>query len=108
MSALEDTLEWQFRMAGLPPPEREFRAIPGRRYRWDFAFRAARLLVEVQGGVWTGGKHGRGSGIAKDAEKLAEATLAGWRVLVCTSDQIRSGKALDWVQRALGYDPGKE
>lgn len=102
MSKLEDNLAWQMKVAGLPEPVREFMALKGRRYRWDFAFEAARLLVEVQGGTWNGGKHGRGSGIAKDAEKLAEATLAGWRVLVCTPDQIRNGKALAWIQRALG------
>ena len=53
MSKLEDTLAWQMKVAGLPEPLREFVALKGRRYRWDFAFEAARLLVEARGGTAT-------------------------------------------------------
>lgn len=101
MSSLEDTFYAQIRMAGLPEPEREAMVIPGRRYRYDFCWRANRLLVEVQGGVWGKGAHSSGSGINRDTEKLNTAVLQGWRVLQLTTNQIRDGLALAWTQEAL-------
>lgn len=98
MSALEDTLTAQLKLAGLPIPIREFKAIQGRRFRWDLAWPDHWLLVEVQGGVWNAGKHGRGSGILKDQEKLNLAQLAGWTVLQVSENHIRDGQALRWVQ----------
>lgn len=43
-----------------------------------------------------------GAGYAKDCEKLNEAVLLGWRVLRVTSDQIFDGRAVRWIQRAMG------
>jgi len=100
-SHLEETLLYQIRIAGLPTPTREFKAVIGRRFRWDFAFEHQKLLVEVQGGIWTKGKHSTGVGITRDAEKLNFATCAGWRCLCVTGDQIKSGQALRWIQKAL-------
>jgi hypothetical protein len=105
MSALEDALFWQLRVTRQPLPEREVCLIPGRRFRWDFVWREPqyRLTVEVQGGTWSKvrGAHSRGKGQARDAEKQALATLAGYRCLTVTSDQIRSGQALGWIAKAL-------
>jgi len=101
-SNLEMVLRWQFVTAGLTDGlKEEFRAIPGRRYRWDFAWPAEMLLLEVQGGVWTKGGHSTGTGITRDAEKANLATLAGFRCLAVTKDHINSGQALKWVQEAL-------
>lgn len=98
MSALEDVMGAQLALGGFRAFKAQFRAIPGRRFTWDFADESRRLLLEVQGGVWNGGKHGRGSGIAKDTEKLNLATIHGWRVMQFTPDQVRDGRALRWVQ----------
>lgn len=89
----------QIRMAGLPDPVREFKAILGRRFRWDFAWPEHKLLVEVQGGIWQRGGHSTGKGITRDAEKLNLASLAGYRSLAFTADQIRGGQALAWLQQ---------
>jgi len=99
----ESTLLGQIRAAGLPEPDRQVAAVPGRRFRWDFGWPEHRLLVEVQGAVWSRGKSGHtsGSGINRDTEKLALAVLAGWRVLQVTSDQIRDGRAIEWIARAM-------
>jgi very-short-patch-repair endonuclease len=82
---------------------REYVFAPPRRFRADFAWPEQRLLVEVQGGIWTRGKasHSSGAGVSRDAEKLNTATLAGWRVLQVTSDHIRSGDAVAWIAQAL-------
>lgn len=65
-------------------PVTEYRFHPTRRWRFDYAWPDARLALEVDGGVWVGGKHGRGSGIVKDHEKRNAAAVLGWRVLLVT------------------------
>ncbi len=87
--------------AGLPAPEREYRFAPPRRWRFDFAWPAQRLALEVEGGVWTGGRHVRGAGYERDCEKYSEAALRGWRVLRVTSGMMRDGRALQLLARAF-------
>lgn len=106
VSRIEEDFFVQMQWAKLPAPEREYRAISGRAFRFDFAWPDSRLLVEVQGGVWgvkKGNKtgHNTGVGINRDCEKSNLATLAGWRVLSVTTNHIRTGQALRWVQKAL-------
>ena len=74
----------------------------GRRWRFDFAWPAIRLAVEVDGGTWASGRHTRGAGYEADCEKLNEAVLRDWRVLRVTTKQVDSGEALAWIERALG------
>ena len=59
------------------------------------------VAVEVDGGVWTGGRHVTGSGATKDAEKFSEAAALGWRVLRVTPAHVESGQAVAWLERAL-------
>ena len=67
------------RKAGLPQPVREHRYHAVRRYRLDFAWPDARLGLEVDGGIWTRGAHGRGTGIERDQWKTNLAAACGWR-----------------------------
>ncbi len=101
MSALEDELAFQMRAARLPEPVREHRIIPGRRFRADFAWPDRLIAVEVDGATWTGGRHSRGSGIERDAEKQTLAALHGWRVIRVTGAQVKDGRALAWIEAAL-------
>lgn len=97
---LEDKLALHLR-ADKVPHTREF-SLPGRLFRWDFAFQDARLLVEVHGGIWRAkGAHNTGSAIIRDAEKSAFAAGLGWRTFAVTGQQIDSGQALAWIKLAL-------
>lgn len=97
---LEDRLALHLR-AHRVPHVREF-SLPGRQFRWDFAFPEARLLVEVHGGIWRAkGAHNTGGAIERDAEKGAFAAGQGWRQFAVTGEQITSGKALAWIKVAL-------
>ena len=110
-SHLEEELVGWFKYAGVTGYTRQFRAIPGRRYSFDFAFIAARILVEVQGGVWSRGKSGHksGRGIEDDTEKLNLAVIEGYRVLQVTGKQIKDGRAVNWILEALkGCQNGQE
>ena len=102
MSKAEEALAFQVRVAGLPEPVREYRFAPPRRWRADFAFVDARLLVEVEGGRWVGGRHNSPTGFARDCEKYAEAVARGWGVLRVTPEMVDSGAALRLIERVLG------
>jgi very-short-patch-repair endonuclease len=66
----------------------ELRFHPGRRWRFDFANADARVAIELEGGVWSGGRHTRGSGFVADCEKYNAAALYGWTVFRLTRQQI--------------------
>lgn len=100
-SALELRLLVRIRAYGLPEPARQFKAVPTRRWKWDFAWPQYRVLVEVQGAVWQQGRHTRGHGYGKDREKSATAQLLGFLALEFTSDQVDSGVAVEMIAAAL-------
>ena len=102
-STLEAELAMQIKALGLPEPIREYQAIKGRKFRFDFAWLNPehRLLVEVNGGTYTKGAHSTGAGIARDYEKANLACLAGWRCLAFDGKAVRSGEAVEVVRKAL-------
>ena len=100
-SDLEETFEFQLRTLGLTDYVREYQAIEGRKFRWDFCFKRARLLIEVNGQTFAKGGHSTGLGIRRDYEKNNLAQLAGWRCLMFDGDAVRSGEAVEVVRKAL-------
>ena len=100
-SPLEDIFAFQLDSAGLPEPIREYQAIKGRKFRFDFAWLEQRLLVEVNVGTYTQGAHSTGQGIARDYEKANLAVLQGWRVLSFDGKAIKSGEAVEVIRQAL-------
>lgn len=99
---LEELFALQVRLAELPSPVREYAAIPGRRYRWDFAWPEQRVLVEINGGTYAHMGHSTGIGIARDYEKNNLAVLAGWRTFAFDRRMVESGEAVTFVGKALG------
>jgi hypothetical protein len=90
---------------GIPKPEVEypFAQSKGRRWRFDFCWPEQSVALEVDGGVWTHGRHTRGSGWLKDAEKLNTAASMGWRLLRCTPQQLCTSELLETLKQALAY-----
>ena len=82
------------------PFQREFRFHPERKWRFDFLV-ADDLAVEVEGGIWLAGRHSRGGGFEKDAEKYNTAVILGYRVLRVSTGQVKKGIALGWILKAL-------
>lgn len=95
-------LELQLRALGLPPGEREYRFHPERRWRFDLAWPAPKLALEVDGGTWIAGRHSTGVGSFRDAEKYSEAAILGWRIIRVVPHMIRDGIAAGYVERAFG------
>jgi very-short-patch-repair endonuclease len=82
-------------------PEREYLFHPTRKFRFDFAFPAEKLAVEIEGLTREGGRHQRRSGYTVDCVKYSEAAVLGWRVIRATTAQVTSGQAIDWTLAAL-------
>jgi hypothetical protein len=100
----ERALMAQIIVSGLPAPLAECRNgdtkfHPIRKWRADFLWPARHLIVEVEGGTWSGGRHVRGTGYADDCEKYNEAAILGYSVLRFTSQQVRDGYAIDAIRR---------
>ena len=76
---------------GIPQPIYEHRFHPIRRWRFDAAWVDHRCALEIEGGVWTNGRHTRGSGFVKDMSKYNAATLRGWRVIRCLPNELAEG-----------------
>ena len=72
---------------GVQEPIREWQFLhPHREWAFDLAWPFARgimngLAIEVDGGVFSMGRHVRGAGYAEDCIKLAAAQAVGWTVV---------------------------
>ena len=76
----------------------EHRFHPPRLWRFDFAFPAAKLAVEIEGR----GRHQTVVGVRNDCEKYNTALLDGWRVLrFPATDKKMAREWVDTVKAAL-------
>ena len=100
-SKLEKTIERQIADAGLPQPQRQYRFLAERHWRFDFAWPEYQLALEVEGGQWIRGRHNRGRGFEGDCEKYNAAALEGWTVLRATTDMVSDTRALELMIHAF-------
>jgi len=99
-----------------PYPKREHQFHPTRKWRFDFAWEAERVAVELEGGVFSFpvtcdfcgrhvyrknkrtqrmervyaamGRHTRGAGVHADADKYNAGAALGWRILRYTAKHL--------------------
>ncbi len=81
----------------------EYRFAPPRRWRFDWAHPDRKVAIEIEGGVFVGGRHVRPVGYGQDCKSINEAAVRGWRVLRYTTEQFGRGRPLDDLQR-LGFE----
>ena len=79
----------------------EYRFAAPRKWRFDYAWVDEMVALEVEGGIWTQGRHTRGKGVLGDMEKYNEAAILGWKVIRATPEQVASGAILLTLERAL-------
>lgn len=107
---LEDKFVELWTAAGGPEPVREYRFCPARRWKADFAFPNALVLVEIEGGVWLGrkGRHTNPRGFIADCEKYNTAALLGYAVIRLTGEYLNA----DYISKLVEYidtrTPGKK
>jgi very-short-patch-repair endonuclease len=85
---------------GLPAPIPEYKFHEERKWRFDYAWPDLRIALEVEGGVWSGGRHTSAAGFVKDMEKYNAAAALGWRVLRCTPENLIRLATVDLIKRA--------
>ena len=92
--------------AVLPEWVYEYRFDTTRRWRADIAYLIPRrVIVEIDGGIFSGGRHTRGAGFEADQEKLNEAMCQGWAVIRISPKWIKNGRAAEWIVRCLQEKP---
>lgn len=82
--------------------EQEYKFHPKRKWRADFHIVGKKILVEVEGGVWSNGRHTRGKGYIGDMEKYNAAVLMGYQVLRFSTEQVKSGLAVQQIEMMVG------
>lgn len=101
--ALENTMYDQMAAGCFPEPVREFpfaRSI-GRKWKADFAWKDRMILLEVEGGTYSKGRHVRPLGYRNDCEKYSVAAALGWKVIRVTTDMIADGTAIRLLEFAF-------
>lgn len=99
----EYTLSVQLDQAGIKY-EREYRFHAERKFRLDFAFPSLKCGVEINGGIFSQGAHGRPTNIMRDLEKSNLLVMDGWRVLRFSPQQVKLGQAIDGIKKLLSTE----
>jgi hypothetical protein len=93
--------------AGLPAPVTRYRDRVLGPWTWGLAWPNHRLAVELAAGCYQDGRLVRGLWWVPDAKANA-ATLAGWRLLGFSPDEVEHGTAVAQTVFALGAEVGKQ
>lgn len=92
-------------------PQREYQFDDARKWRFDFAWPMHKVAVELEGGVYTRGRHTRATGFIADCAKYNAAAISGWKVLRFTKADLATEEAsanvVAQVQRALLGEEGR-
>jgi len=90
----------QFR---LPEPRPEYRFDPNRQWRIDYYFEAngRRVALEVEGGIWTGGRHTRPKGFMGDLEKYNAMAQSGILLLRVPPSDLMKTYTFTMIKNAL-------
>lgn len=81
--------------------KQEYKFHPERNWRADFLITGTKILVEVEGGIWSGGRHTRGKGFIADMEKYNAAAVMGFKVLRFDTQQVKSGLAIKQIENLV-------
>ena len=101
MSYLEDSFELWLKQtpdikAHIHHLEREYQFAAPRKWRFDFAFLCCDVAVEIEGGLFKGGRHQTLTGFLADAEKYEAALVHGWTVYRVPGPWIAEGERKLW------------
>ncbi|MBK0062169.1 MULTISPECIES: DUF559 domain-containing protein [unclassified Acinetobacter] len=78
--------------------EQEYKFHPERNWRADFLITGTNILIEVEGGIWSNGRHTRAKGYLGDMEKYNAAAVLGFKVLRFSTQQVISGLTIKQIE----------
>jgi len=81
--------------------EMEYKFHPTRKWRYDYAIISKHIAIEVEGGVWSGGRHTTGKGFLGDCEKYNSGTLMGWRIFRVTPQTLMTTATMNMIKEAI-------
>ena len=81
--------------------ERKFQFEPTKHWRFDFHIVKLRLLIEIAGGPWSGGRGGKLAMKAWSFDRYDVAEEMGYTFVRLEPHQIESGYAINWIQSQL-------
>ena len=84
-----------------PGAKTEYRFHPVRRWKMDFAWPDRMVALEIEGGIYTQGRHTRGKGYENDCIKYSTAAVMGWCVIRSTYDMLADGTAFTLLEQAM-------
>ena len=71
----------------------EYRFHEKRKWRFDYFLPSLNTAIEIEGGIFSGGRHTRGAGYSRDCEKYNQAQVLGFRVLRYPAHELRKSCA---------------
>lgn len=74
---------------GGPDLEEELKFHTSRKWRLDFCHLPSRVAIELEGGVYSRGRHTRGAGFVRDCEKYNAATRCGYTIFRLATGMVR-------------------
>lgn len=91
---------------GLPEPIAEYQFHATRKWRLDWMFRhpcsgRRGVALEKNGGIWTKGRHVQPKALENEYLKLTEAQIAGFTVIVVSTQQFNDVGVFELIRRAL-------
>ncbi len=115
-SKAEETFAFHVKLSGLPEPVREYRfsQLTGRLWRFDFAWPALKLAVEIEGLTHYGknadgsakvSRHQTSRGYQNDLDKYNQAVAECWRVLRFSQHQVKTGEAIQFTEYLINQLP---
>lgn len=72
-----------------------------REFRFDYSNQKLMIAVEIEGGIWTKGRHTRGKGYLNDCHKYNLAQAIGWTVFRFPSELVVSGHAINFIREFI-------
>ncbi len=90
----------------LPAPTHEYRFDAKRKWRIDYYFEAngRRVALEVEGGVWSQGRHTRPKGFLADMEKYNAMACAGILLLRTTPEKLLTTETFTNIKNCIYGD----
>ena len=99
MSDLENAFATWMLHSDIPGWREEYQFHPTRKWRFDFAWPAHKVAVEIEGITHFGkgiGRHQGSDGFLKDAEKYEAALQLGWKVYRVPGPWVAEGERVIW------------
>ena len=87
-NTLSANFEKAWQALGGPLLDAEVRFHPQRRWRFDYCHIDTKTAIELEGGIYSNGRHTRASGYQKDCEKYNAAQVLGYTVFRLATGMI--------------------